>query len=204
MFTKKASITVPSSMDEITLGRYQQFIKETDVENATEELVANKIIEVFCNIPKSESYKMKVSSLFNISNKIAEVLNQKPSLITKFKMGDTTFGFIPKLDDMTMGEYVDLDSFITDWSTMHQAMAVLYRPIKQMRKGKYVIHDYDGDTFHESMKDMPLSVAMSSMLFFYRLENDLLKSMTDFSEVESQKKLATLEDVGVGINHSTN
>ena len=69
MFTKKASITVPSSMDEITLGRYQQFIKETDVENATEELVANKIIEVFCNIPKSESYKMKVSSLFNISNK---------------------------------------------------------------------------------------------------------------------------------------
>ena len=112
-------------------------------------------------------------------------------------MGDTEFGFIPKLDEMTFGEYVDLDTFMSDWSTMHKAMAVLYRPIKTRYEDKYEIVEYDGDMYHEAMKKMPLSVAMGSMLFFYRLENDLLMTLEGYSEAEIQKTDSLPNGVGM-------
>ena len=173
---KKKKITVPSSMDEITLRRYQRFVKETiDTENISEEFIASRICDIFLDIETTEVMRMTMGTMLKVSTKIAEVLNQKPELIPIFKMGDTEFGFIPKLEDMTFGEYVDLDSFVSDWSTMHKAMAVLFRPIETRYKDKYKIQEYKGDLFHEAMKDMPLSVAMGSLLFFYRLETDLLK-----------------------------
>ena len=195
---KKKKITVPSSMDEITLRRYQRFVKETiDTENVSEEFIASRICDIFLDIETTEVMRMTMGTMLRVSTKIAEVLNQKPELIPIFKMGDTEFGFIPKLEDMTFGEYVDLDSFVSDWSTMHKAMAVLFRPIQTRYKDKYEIQEYEGDLFHEAMKDMPLSVAMGSLLFFYRLETDLLMTLTGYSEeTDSQVDLVRS---GVGI-----
>lgn len=186
---KKKKITVPSSMDEITLRRYQRFVKETiDTENISEEFIASRICDIFLDIETTEVMRMTMGTMLKVSTKIAEVLNQKPELIPIFKMGDTEFGFIPKLEDMTFGEYVDLDSFVSDWSTMHKAMAVLFRPIETRYKDKYKIQEYEGDLFHEAMKDMPLSVAMGSLLFFYRLETDLLRTLTGYSEEEENQQ----------------
>ena len=195
---KKKKITVPSSMNEITLRRYQRFVKETiDTENVSEEFIASRICDIFLDIETTEVMRMTMGTMLRVSTKIAEVLNQKPELIPIFKMGDTEFGFIPKLEDMTFGEYVDLDSFVSDWSTMHKAMAVLFRPIQTRYKDKYEIQEYEGDLFHEAMKDMPLSVAMGSLLFFYRLETDLLMTLTGYSEeTDSQVDLVRS---GVGI-----
>ena len=195
---KKKKITVPSSMDEITLRRYQRFVKETiDTENISEEFIASRICDIFLDIETTEVMRMTMGTMLKVSTKIAEVLNQKPELIPIFKMGDTEFGFIPKLEDMTFGEYVDLDSFVSDWSTMHKAMAVLFRPIETRYKDKYKIQEYKGDLFHESMKDMPLSVAMGSLLFFYRLETDLLRTLTGYSEEEENQQDLVRNGVGI-------
>lgn len=195
---KKKKITVPSSMDEITLRRYQRFVKETiDTENISEEFIASRICDIFLDIETTEVMRMTMGTMLKVSTKIAEVLNQKPELIPIFKMGDTEFGFIPKLEDMTFGEYVDLDSFVSDWSTMHKAMAVLFRPIETRYKDKYKIQEYEGDLFHEAMKDMPLSVAMGSLLFFYRLETDLLRTLTGYSEEEENQQDLVRSGVGI-------
>ena len=195
---KKKKITVPSSMDEITLRRYQRFVKETiDTENISEEFIASRICDIFLDIETTEVMRMTMGTMLKVSTKIAEVLNQKPELIPIFKMGDTEFGFIPKLEDMTFGEYVDLDSFVSDWSTMHKAMAVLFRPIETRYKDKYKIQEYKGDLFHEAMKDMPLSVAMGSLLFFYRLETDLLRTLTGYSEEEENQQDLVRNGVGI-------
>ena len=57
--------------------------------------------------------------------------------------------------------------------------------------------EYEGDLFHEAMKNMPLSVAMGSMLFFYRLEKDLLQTLAGYSTEGLPK--AHLEENGVGM-----
>jgi hypothetical protein len=58
-------------------------------------------------------------------------------------MDGVEYGFIPNLDDMSFGEYVDLDTYLGDWQNIHRAMAVLYRPIREKRGERYNIVPYE-------------------------------------------------------------
>ena len=121
---------------------------------------------------------------------------------------EVSFGMIPALDEMTFGEYVDLESFISDWSNMHKAMAVLYRPITFNKNGKYLIEDYDGsDKYWEVMKDAPVNVALGAMVFFYRLGKKLSKYTMDYLQhqqtLQDSKSDKDLEKSGDGISQFT-
>ena len=171
-------VVVPSRMEEITLEQYQRFLNECSDEKLKEDAIALKMLEIFCGVPP------------------AKCLNEKPPLISRWKYKDLELGFIPQLDDMTFGEYVDVDTYIVDWDQMHKAMAVLYRPVKQQFKGSYEVEEYKGDAYHELMKSMPLSLVMGCMLFFWSLEKDLIKVMRTSLNKEgspiSQEKLTSM------------
>lgn len=189
-------VVVPSRMEEITLEQYQRFLNECSDEKIKEDVIALKMLEIFCGVPPAKAYSYRMSDVFKISDQINKCLNEKPPLISRWKYKDLELGFIPKLDDMTFGEYVDLDTYIVDWDQMHKAMAVLYRPVKQQFKGSYEVEEYKGDTYHELMKSMPLSLVMGCMLFFWNLEKDLIKVMRNsLSKKESpisQEKLTSI------------
>tara|TARA_R110000796_G_scaffold11090_2_gene37103 strand:+ start:707 stop:1345 length:639 start_codon:yes stop_codon:yes gene_type:complete len=174
-------VTVPNRMEEITLEQYQRFLKECSDEETQEDIIALKMLEIFCGVPPAETYTYRMSDVYNICDQINKALNEKPPLISRWKFKDIELGFIPKLDDMTFGEYVDLDTYIVDWEQMHKAMSVLYRPVKQQFKGSYEIEKYNGDSYWELMKKMPLSLVMGCMLFFWNLENDLVEVMKNSS-----------------------
>ncbi len=55
-------INVPSSLSEITLGQYQKFLKIAE-NNQEGNFLDAKMIEIFCGIPLSDSYKLKMSSV---------------------------------------------------------------------------------------------------------------------------------------------
>ena len=120
-------------------------------------------------------------------------------------MGDQEFGFIPKLNDMTFGEYVDLDTYIGKWDQMNVAMSVLYRPITAKKGHKYLIEDYRGDNYHDIMKQMPLSAVFGSIVFFYHLGIDCSKDMmTYLAMTDNNTELGkALDQSGVGINQYT-
>jgi hypothetical protein len=202
MKPKKLKIVMPSSMSEITLGRYQEFIKSTENDAMSDDEIAVKMLDVFLDIKQTDTMKLTLESMTQISTKLAEVLSEKPTLIQRFKMGDTEFGFVPKLDDMTFGEYIDLDTYIADWETMNNAMAVLFRPIKVKKGNKYTLYDYEGDLYHDAMKQMPLSACMGALIFFYRLEKEL-KTITKTYSLEEGNQTHS-EESGVGINQSIN
>jgi hypothetical protein len=117
------------------------------------------------------------------------------------------FGFIPKLDDITLGEFVDLDNYIGDWQQIHKAMAVLYRPITFQKGDLYLIEEYEGsDKYSEIMEDAPVNVALGAVVFFYRLgsvlSDYLIRSLAQ--QVKEDKEVKThLERNGVGINQYT-
>lgn len=174
----EVKVNVPTRMQDITLEQYQKFLEDCTDENLTEDTIAIKMLEIFCGLPKDNSLQLKMSDVFNICDQINNTLNEKPQLISRWKFDKLEFGFIPQLDDMTFGEYVDVDTYITDWKNMHKAMAVLYRPVVQNYKGSYEIEKYKGDTYWELMKQMPLNLVMGCMLFFWNLEKDLVKVMS--------------------------
>jgi len=148
--------------------------------------------------------KMKAVHYEEIVNQLYDVLTDKPELVRTFKMGDSTFGFIPNLEDMSFGEYVDLDTYIGDMKNIEKAMAVLYRPIVTKIKNKYIIDEYKGDLFHEAMLNMPMSAVISSIVFFYNLGIDLSSVMMSSLQPQQQEYLRQkgLATSGVGINQS--
>jgi hypothetical protein len=200
----KLEINVPDSLSEITLGQYQKFVKLYSGE-VTEEFLALKMLEIFCGVKLSEAYQMRFKDVDGVVELLTEILNDKPQLVQRFKMNGVEYGFIPNLDDMSFGEYVDLDTYIGDWQNIHRAMAVLYRPIKNKHGERYNLVPYEV-VDAEMYKDMPLDAAISSVLFFYRLGIDLSIAMTNYLEEGKESRLVQYlnsERSGDGINQYT-
>ena len=209
-------VQIPTKLNEITLKQYQSYISIVDqwqlIEDSngsdgnSEMFYLLKTLELFTGINYEDGLKLRITDVKNTIEKIESLLALKPDLVTNFKLGDTEFGFIPKLDDMTFGEYVDLDSSLGNWEEMHKCMAVLYRPIKKKVGDLYVIKDYKGDNYHEAMKLMPLDAVLSSLVFFYHLGMELSTGMTKYLESQMSNQALnqdpTLQKNGVGINRS--
>jgi hypothetical protein len=199
-------IQIPTSLDEITLSQYQEYLKVVD-QNKDEEFIAQKMISIFCNIKMSYVQMIKYSDAVAIINTITKMFDSKPKLIQRFKLNDMEFGFIPNLEDMSFGEYIDLETTIGSWETMNKAMAVMYRPIVKSKKEQYEIAKYTGtELLEEVMKFAPLSVVFSSMLFFWNLSSDLLQATMDYLEEEVTEMNThlkhNLEESGDGIIQS--
>lgn len=203
----KVEIQVPNSLSEITLEQYQKFSKINTKENEDTGFIMHKTVEIFCNLNLKDIAKIKFTYVQEILNDINNLFENKQDLIPKFKHKGVNYGFIPVLDDMTLGEYVDLDENFTDWETMHKAMAILYRPITLDKGSRYQIEEYDGLDNAEVMKGMPLDVVMGCMFFFYNLNNELLKTTLNYLSQEVPKELTTeqlqtLAKNGDGISQS--
>ena len=203
----KLKLNVPTELKEIKLSDYIRYLKVLEVnedDKYSEVFVQQKILEIFCGIPLIDAVEYKMSDVTKVVNIITQTLNQKPDLIRTFKIGDIEFGFIPKLDDMTFGEYVDLDSSLGDWDNMYKAMAVLYRPIKHKSKEKYLIEEYKGDLYYDAMIHTPMDAVVSSMLFFYNLGKELSIAMMKYLEEENLLEDSILNQTslinGDGIN----
>lgn len=193
----KVDLIVPNSLNEVTLGQYQEYLKLKDL---TETQLSFKMIEIFCGVKAEYVRLLKASDVTDIVNIMSAMFESKPSLVHTFKMGGVEYGFIPNLDEMSFGEYIDLDTNIGDWDNMNKAMGVLYRPIEIRKGNRYTIKEYDaGDTEH--LKDMPLDAVISSILFFYHLGNELcqitMNSLEQTEETLLQEYLNS-EQSGVG------
>ena len=202
----KIDIKIPETLNEIHLKQYQKFDKLIK-DNEASEFVNQKTIEIFCNIDLKDVARIRLADTEELLAHLNNLLNVKPKLITTFKLGNYEFGFIPKLEDMTSGEYIDLENYLSDVATFHKAMAVLFRPIKTKVKDLYTIEEYQSsEVYAEFLQYMPLDVVLGCLVFFSTLTNDCVNGLMDFihSEVEhSETAKKLLEKNGVGISQST-
>jgi len=199
----RKEVIVPNSLNEITLAQYQKFLKIQD-NNDDESFLAIKMIEIFCGIRSDLILKMKATSIRDITNVLSEMFKETPPLVKEFTMNGVDYGFIPNIEDMTFGEYVDLDTYIGDFDNIEKAMGVLYRPIIQRYSDKYLIEEYKGDK-SDLMKDMPMDAVLGSIVFFYHLGMDLSRTMLSYlqeGEMNSAQR-QILEENGGGINQFT-
>ena len=208
----KLDILLPTSLSEIPLSRYQKFIEMKEQSN-DEEFIANKMIQIFCGIELKEVMQIKVKELNGLIKHFTDVFSEKPQLVRQFKIKDIEFGFIPKIDDISFGEYVDLEHHFQNWSTYHKAMAVMFRPIKEKHGDKYTIVDYEpNEDMQELMKFAPLDVAISASVFFWSIAKELLNLTMSYLQNEVTKMMPLVNtpnevnsvNGGVGIQASIN
>jgi hypothetical protein len=199
----KIKLNIPESLSEITLAQYQKWVKIVEKEEQLTTFYQQKMIEIFCNANLKEIMKMRIKDVEEITTHLDNLFKEKSEFKALFKLGEDEFGFIPKLDDMTFGEYIDLDTYLTDWQQMDLAMSVLYRPVVYKRKGKYIIEDYVSSDKYD-LSEMPLDIVMGSLLFFCNLKTELLSHIMNYLKtqdiVDIPQNLKDLLKSGVGIN----
>jgi len=212
--SQKFTLEVPKDLSGVTLQQYQKYLKVMEDNEGAEdmEFINLKVLEIFCGVTMKEAYKLPLAEFSFIINHIVNIFKEDTPLQRDFTLTDpkgksVTFGFIPKLDDITLGEFIDLDNYISDWQDMHKALAVLYRPITFKKNNLYLIEEYEGsDKYAEVMKDAPVNVALGAIVFFYRLGNVLSSYLADSLTQQMMKDQELIEDLGQngdGINQYT-
>ena len=201
----KLKITVPTSLKDITLRQYKHFLKVQ--EDITDEAFLNaKMIEIFCNLRLDDVMLLHLKDSLEIIDSITKLFDEKPPLVTMFKLNGTEYGFQPQLDEITLGEYIDLDTFISDWDNIEKAMNVLYRPVLVKLKGKYSIDEYQLGA-EANILDMPMDAVMSSIFFLWNLGIDLSQTMMNSLDTNNQTPALTeylnSQESGDGINRFT-
>lgn len=200
----KLDITIPTDLSEITLRQYKHFLKIQKSQD-DENFLSAKIIEIFCKVKLEDVMQIKFNDSEYIVNTLTEMFEQKPNLVTKFKLNNKEYGFHPQLDDLTLGEYIDLDTFIGDWENIEKAMAVLYRPVVNKLKDKYTIEEYKVGRDAEIL-DMPMDAVLSSIFFLWNLGIDLSKTMMNYLDKEETQALTQFlnsQPNGAGITQFT-
>ena len=201
----KIKVRIPDTLGDITLGQYQKWLTiEGD-----EEFRTLKLIEIVCGVTLKEVSQMRVSDINGIAATIGNLLQKTPNLERRFKIASKEFGFIPTLDDITLGEYTDIEDNMGKWEAMHKVMSVFYRPVSNSFGQLYDIEEYTGtDKYAQIMKEMPLDVAFGAVNFMYRLGTELCK-VTLVSMQNEMKTAATSQkwedslNGGGGITSST-
>lgn len=183
----KLELIIPESLNEVPLLHYQQFVD--DVKGSEDEdYIGQRLVERFCGIELKEIVKIKQKDILNLTNHFNTLFKAKNIFKTRFKIQNVEFGFITDLENITSGEYIDLEKYLQDVNTLHKAMAVMYRPIVKEKGDKYEIEPYQSAlNYAELMQYAPLSIVLSAQIFFWTLGQQLLKAIPTFLEREMKK-----------------
>jgi len=185
----KVNLKIPTSLNEITLGQYQEFSKLDNNTKISPAEIQLKMIQIFCNVSELVARGMRATDIAEICEMLNNMFDTEHQLVNRFKLNGVNYGFIPELDDMSFGEYMDLDTFIGDNDNIHRAANVLFRPIEFKRGDRYTIKEYDSNT-SETAKDFPLDAVLGAIVFFYTLGKDLSVVMLNSLDKKNEKDLA--------------
>ena len=188
-------ILVPTSINDITLEQYQRFAL-INTEDQDQEFFIHKTIEIFCNVDLKTINKFPIKDAREISEDILAVLNQNVPFTDRFELDGVKYGFIPDLQQMSLGEFIDLEDSLKSAKDFHKAASVMFRPIKKEFKNLYSIEPYEASRdMQELMKKAPIGIISASIVFFYTIVNELLMVSKVFSETELREAMTIVEKV---------
>ena len=186
-------ISVPTHINDITLEQYQRFAL-INTEEQDKEFFMFKTIEIFCGVDIALVSKMRLKDAESISNEVLEVLQQNVPFTNKFELEGVKYGFIPDLQAISLGEFIDLEEGLSKDKDFHKAASVMFRPIVKEFGELYTIDGYEANTeMHHVMKQAPVGIISAAIVFFYNIAKELLRASQDFSSQEKAEAMTILE-----------
>lgn len=201
-------IQIPQSTSDITIEQYAKYNMIADDQD--KEFVGHKMLSIFLNISMKDALNIEQSVAEEIIKDLNDMLDTQIETF-EFTHKGVDYAFIPDLQQITLGEYIDLEDYIINAKDWSKAMAVMFRPVKQRVRDLYDIEPYIGDKrAQETAKDFPASAFITATVFFYSLSKQLwvnsafyLGKLLESKEMESLRTLAYKDNFQKGGAGST-
>jgi hypothetical protein len=197
---KTQEFNLINSWSDVNLDKWAKLVSMKTKTNSQE---AVETISVLADMPKRLIKELGIKDVSKILEKIAVMQSQAESKLTKIiTIDDIEYGFHPNLDELTLGEYADIETLINNniEDNLAELMAILFRPIVERKNKIYTIESYDAEITirAEAMKKMSGQQVQNAMVFFWIFGKELLRILPLYLMELSLKKIQELKDLEKG------
>lgn len=186
---KESVYTMINSWNDVTLDKWVKLISKKH-NNKSEEAIHT--INILSDIPKKLVEELGITDVANILQRIAKLQENTNSELNKIiKINDVEYGFHPNLEEITIGEYADIETYLKNGieSNLPKLMAVLYRPIIEKDGNSYSIEAYGKSDLRmraEKFKKMKAKDVNNALVFFWTLGKELSMILPQYLMERSQ------------------
>ena len=196
---KTIDIVVPTKWSDVSLKAYQNYISETAGLSDSDDTIITSI-STLCNVSADVVKMLKVNDIKEIYKRLSLLVSQTVNnkLFDKVEIGGVKYGFHPNLDEISLGEFVDLDEYSKEGvKGLHYVLSILYRPITEEKGNKYNIEPYNESHIKNArlFEEVSIDLINGAMVFFYHLGSELLTSSKGYLE---QREGNNLREVIMG------
>ena len=204
----RIKLEIPKSLNDLELSRYQEVCKIAAINPNGGAWVDAKLLQIVTGLDKDTIDKIDLKKFTTITTTLNELISQKGTFEKEIRVNGVDFGFIPKLEDIKTGAFIDLEKYMQDPKDYHKAMAVMYRPITTRVNDSYLIEEYEGsEKYSNLMLDSGAGYCVGALLFFWTLANELMIDTAaslreDLTTMNMVRELSSGGNTG-GINPSS-
>ena len=186
-------ITLPKMWQDVTLRQYQELVSietESAVELAIERLsiLSDTDSQTIRNLPLGDFYDYLEQISF-LSSPI-DVEFRKT-----FEWKGEKYGFIPDMNYITTGEWLDADAWKNDSnSNLHNYAAMLWRPIVAEWSDGYKIKEHTFEGFSnraEKFKDLPITYIQGGLIFFLTFSTSYISTLISSPQLNPEVQTKT-------------
>jgi len=170
---------------EINLKSYYRL---QDILNSPKKGSEYEIVEAVTDCPVKELKKLKYADWLLVWEEcnlhISDLQGTTDAIQPIIQFNGVKYA-LPKIDDLTVGEFADLDVILTSPGSekrLAEIAAILYRPVIKQNAFVTKIAEYDPDGYEERLalfQELPLSAIKSANSFFLQSANLSLKSTAE-------------------------
>ena len=204
--------------NEVTLRHYHTLQELLRFELPDSEF---RVAELVTKCPVEDLKKLRYQDWLlvwvNVQKQITPQWDGADNIQSVIKFGNQKFS-LPRIEDMTAGEFIDLDIIFASPNAekrLNEVAAILYRPIIGYKGSIPILEEYDNlgtQARAEIFMDLPMSAIRSANSFFTQSADSLLKNTLGSLEMtslwteinpEDQAKLKSLLTQDLGGSSST-
>ena len=185
------TISLPESIADITLQQSIQLDKLNAKRDTLDDMsFIKRFLVIFTGMKYRDISNVNVDDFNMMFAQVSKALETESPFQNRFTLDGIEYGFVPNLDEITIGEYIDLSNYGNSLDTINKVMAVLFRPvIKTDAFGNYEIAAYDGTKDRaEVMKQAPMNIVSGMLVFFCSLSKELRSHILKSTLVEEEQK----------------
>ena len=191
---KEKTYNTINSWSDVTL---EKFAKLTELSKGSKAKEAEETLVALSDMPRKLIKELSLKDVSIILGKMAELQGEQETILKKIiEIDGIQYGMHPDLSEITLGEFADIETFIKEGieNNLPELMAVLFRPIVEMKNDVYDIEGYDGKIKirAETMKKMSAEQVQSALVFFYGFVMVFLQTMQLFL-AERTQEMKTLQ-----------